>query len=338
MENKDQYIASTESTIELGEMSTLPSQLPKPWLSNPYIAAATSDNTRKAYQSDVRHFESWGGILPATVEMIAQYLEAHANNLNPRTLTRKLVALSHWHTYQDFTDPTQHTVIGKIIAGINRLHGQPKQQARALTPDELTRMVTHLIQQETLAATRDNALLQIGFFAALRRSELVAIKVEHLHWDEEGIEILIPSSKTDPEHQGQYCVIPYGEGTLCPIQALKKWLSLSNITTGYIFRRLYRFGRLDDKPLSAHSVNHIIKQCAADAGIQDAQTFSGHSLRRGLATSAARVGTPVHVIMRQGRWKQVNTVMEYIEAAARFNENAAANVLKASEINCKNSE
>jgi hypothetical protein len=32
--------------------------------------------------------------------------------------------------------------------------------------------------------------------------------------------------------------------------------------------------------------------------------------------------------MRSGRWKQTNTVMEYIEESDRFAENAAANVLQ----------
>jgi hypothetical protein len=32
--------------------------------------------------------------------------------------------------------------------------------------------------------------------------------------------------------------------------------------------------------------------------------------------------------MRAGRWKHVNTVMEYIEAGERFAENAALSVLR----------
>jgi hypothetical protein len=32
--------------------------------------------------------------------------------------------------------------------------------------------------------------------------------------------------------------------------------------------------------------------------------------------------------MRAGRWKQVNTVMEYIEAGERFSDNAAKQILR----------
>lgn len=78
------------------------------WITNPYLKAATSDNTRKAYRSDIKHYEKWGGLLPATPDIIIQYLQAFADKLNSRTLSRRLVAIKHWHTYQGFYDPTTH--------------------------------------------------------------------------------------------------------------------------------------------------------------------------------------------------------------------------------------
>jgi integrase len=75
-------------------------------------------------------------------------------------------------------------------------------------------------------------------------------------------------------------------------------------------------------------VNNILKQHAQAAGIENAVELSSHSMRRGLATTASRDGVSIPAIMRQGRWKQVDTVMEYIEAAQRFEENAAGQVLQ----------
>jgi site-specific recombinase XerD len=65
-------------------------------LSNRYQIAATSDNTRRAYQADIRHFETWGGQLPATTEAVLRYLHAFAETLNPRTLSRHITALKQW--------------------------------------------------------------------------------------------------------------------------------------------------------------------------------------------------------------------------------------------------
>ncbi len=39
-----------------------------------YIHAATSDNTRAAYQSDIAHFLKAGGPLPTTPQVIETYL------------------------------------------------------------------------------------------------------------------------------------------------------------------------------------------------------------------------------------------------------------------------
>lgn len=80
--------------------------------------------------------------------------------------------------------------------------------------------------------------------------------------------------------------------------------------------------------ITVDSVNEILKSRALVAGIENAVEFSSHSMRRGLATTASRNGVSIPAIMRQGRWKQVGTVMEYIEAAQRFEENAAGQVLE----------
>lgn len=298
------------------------------WVSNPYVALATSDNTRKAYQSDIRHFENWGGRLPANPEAIVIYLQHHAQTLNPRTLSRRLTALKNWHLYQNFPDPTVHPAITKTLAGIVRTHGKPKEKAWPLAPEGLLKMVQRLQKDGSLIASRDNALLQIGFFGAFRRSELVAIQIEDLNWMEEGIEILIPKSKTDPNHIGQFCAIPFGDGDLCPVTALKHWLEKSHIKSGPIFRRIFLNNEIDIHALSALSVNIILKKYAHACKLPYADRLSSHSLRRGLATSASQSGAGLPAIMRQGRWKQVNTVMEYIEATERFKENAASSIMQ----------
>lgn len=295
---------------------------------NPYIHLATSANTRKAYRSDIRHYENWGGKLPATPEMVVRYLTNHATLLNARTLARRLVALQHWHIYQQLNDPTIHPAVRKTIKGIIRAHGQPKNKARAITTEELASIHNYLCQQNSLSAIRDNALLQIAFFGAFRRSELAAILYEHIQWEKAGIEIQLPVSKTDQSHEGQYCAIPYGNEVLCPVTALHRWLVESKINSGPIFRRITRGHHIGDEALTPLSVNHILKKHAQAVNIPDLDLLSSHSLRRGLATSAARAGAPIQAIMRAGRWKQTNTVMEYIEASERFTENAAANVLQ----------
>lgn len=77
------------------------------------LAAATADNTRRAYRSAVNHFLTWGGVLPADEGAMIRYLLAYATVLNPRTLALRLTALSQWHVHQGFNDPASTLTVRK---------------------------------------------------------------------------------------------------------------------------------------------------------------------------------------------------------------------------------
>lgn len=290
-----------------------------------YIHAATSDNTRKAYQTDIRHFAQWGGLLPAAVDTVMQYLQQHAGRLNPRTLTRRLTALRNWHLTQGFSDPTAHPAINKTLTGIKNVHGKPKNKALALTLAFLIEMVTFLKKSDRLMDCRNNALLQIGFFGAFRRSELVALTWEAIHFVPEGIEILISRSKTDQAGEGQVCAIPYGDGTLCPVRALITWRDRS-CQSGFIFRQI-QGGQINPDSIKAPQMNILIKSIAKACQLPDAELYSSHSLRRGFATEASKQGVPFGSILRQGRWRHEGTVLGYMDEGKRFEQNAAGLML-----------
>ena len=109
-----------------------------------YIQAATSQNTRLAYQSDIRHFIAWGGLLPTMPDVLLRYLQEHASSLNPRTLKRRLVAIKHWHTYQGCPDPTTHPLVRKTLSGILHIHGKPPEKAPPFSVEQLMLLVHHL--------------------------------------------------------------------------------------------------------------------------------------------------------------------------------------------------
>jgi integrase len=87
-----------------------------------------------------------------------------------------------------------------------------------------------------LIAIRDRALLLVGFFCALRRSELVALAVEDLDRRPDGWTVTIQRSKTDPYDMGQYVPLPAFRGALCPTSALADWLAIAAIAEGPVFR------------------------------------------------------------------------------------------------------
>jgi len=315
--------AIEEVTLTTQTLALSASQVP-----NNYITAATSDNTRKAYQSDIRQFYNWGGLLPADVSSILRYLHDKAREVNHRTLSRHLTSLGQWHHLQGFDSPTKDPLVRKTLTGIKNTHGQPKKQAKAITIKDLITMVGYLNSKTDLISIRNNLLIQLGFFGAFRRSELVAIKCEDITFLEAGIEIVIPKSKTDQGRAGRVCAIPYGNETLCVIKALQIWQAQSQIKSGYVFRALNKKHHVKENPITDTHANYIIKQLAKECGLENPEQYSMHSLRRGFATEASRKGVPFKAIMQQGRWKSESTVLGYIEAGQRFDDNAVDVILK----------
>lgn len=295
---------------------------------NRYIHMATADNTRRTYRAAIRSFERWGGRLPTQPATLAAYLSDQAAALNPRTLDVYLTALGRWHQTQGLRDPARDPGVRKTLEGIRRVHGRPKRQARALRLEHMAAFLKALQQQpDSLKKHRDWALLQVGFFGAFRRSELVAIEVKDMTWELEGIVVTLPHSKTDQQGDGLTRALPRGNGPVCPVRALDNWLKHAGIHEGPIFRAVNRWDQLQPHALSGGSVNRVLKILGKTCGLDFAPTLSSHSFRRGLSTAAARAKVDFAQIKRQGGWKHDATVRGYIEDGEQFRENAANSLI-----------
>jgi len=82
--------------------------------------------------------------------------------------------------------------------------------------------------QPDLAGARERALLLVGFVAALRRSELAALAVEHVAEHPNGLVLTMPRSKTNQTGETtELVVLPRaGNSARCPVTALTTWLTL----------------------------------------------------------------------------------------------------------------
>lgn len=295
-----------------------------------YAHAATSANTRVAYRSDVRHFIAWGGMLPTTPDEIIRYCVDYADVLNPNTLKRRLTAIKNWHQYQNLPDPTIHPLVRKTLSGIVRTHGRPQEKAPVLSVEQLIILTQHLMKKDRLIDWRDNAMLQIGFFGAFRRSELVSLHWEQINFVPKGVEVLLVRSKTDQEGEGHVCAIPYGNTTLCPVTTLSNWKEKSGRSSGPVFVPITKSGRLLSRSLHSKNVTSVLRKLATECQLPHAEHYSGHSLRRGFATSASQKGASLGAIMHHGRWRSAKTVIGYIEEGQRFEDNAAGLLLESS--------
>jgi integrase len=288
-----------------------------------FIEAATAPNTRRAYDSDLREFLAWGGPLPASADVVARYLAAHAATHAVATLARRLVAIRRAHALRGLPDPVQSELVRLTFRGIRRAHGRPQRRAAALTTERIGAIMASL--GDSVRDCRDRALLLIGFAGAFRRSELSRIDCESIERTPRGIVITIPKSKTDQEGQGRQVAISHGRNNICPVRALDQWLELSGITQGPVFRPLTRRGHVLPGQLSGDSIASIVKQRVRAIGL-DPTRYSGHSLRAGFVTSAASAGAPAWRIKAQTGHVSDAIVGRYIRLSDPFAAHAVSSL------------
>ncbi len=294
-----------------------------------YMSQSKAANTKRAYLQDWQNFTGWcdaRGLapLPALPQTVALYVTALAEHCKPSTVARRVVAISQVHQSAGYDTPTTSLLVRSTMAGIRRAKPTAQQGKAPAVTSVIQAMVATL--DDSLAGKRDRALLLLGFAGAFRRSELVALDVADVERTEEGLIVLLRRSKTDQEGEGRLVGIPYGVSpNTCPVRALEAWLAAANITSGALFRPMRKGSRVQEERLSDKSVALIVKRCVTAAGL-DAKLFSGHSLRAGLATSAAAAGVGEHDIMLQTGHKSVQMVRRYVRKGSLFRNNAAANV------------
>lgn len=282
-----------------------------------YIDAALADNTRRGYQSDLKQFAAWGGLIPATAESVATYVAQHAMQLSCATLSRRVVAISHAHTARGLPSPAHSEMVKATLRGIRRKRGHRPRQVTALQKNDVVRVVKGL---QGMRGVRDKAMLLFGFAGAFRRSELVALDVEDIEFGEQGAMVRLRRSKTDQEGRGRVIAIPYVRGRNCPCCALQSWLAVAKIETGALFRRVNRFEQVLPDRLSAQSVALVIKERVAAVGLNP-ELYSGHSLRSGFATSAAMSGASSSSIRAQTGHSSDAMLAKYVRRTQLFVDN-----------------
>jgi integrase len=288
-----------------------------------YLRASLSDSSRRSYCADLNQFLSWGGTIPASPEMIAIYLAAHAEQHAVATLARRLASIGKAHTAQSLPSPTDSQLVRATLRGIRRLQGSAQRQVAPAVKEDVLYMIDGLLGTKGI---RDKALLLIGFAGAFRRSELVAIAAADIEQAKQGLIVNLIRSKTDKEGKGRKVAIPYARGAVCPVLALQHWLEVAGITQGPIFRAVNRHGTISDAALTPQAVALIVKERAQAVGL-DASKYSGHSLRAGLVTSASQAGVSSWKIRAQTGHKSDAMLARYIRDANIFVDNAAGAVL-----------
>jgi integrase len=302
------------------------------------VRAARSPRTQRAYAWQWERYLAYCRALgvaaialepDAAARTLARYLAARAEGgWAVASLAQGLSAISEGFRSAGRPSPRDAPLVREVWRGLKRTYGKPPRRVAPLRVHELRALVRALDDSPAhpRSALRDRALLVLGFAGALRRSELVALSIDDVSFESDGLVVSIRRSKTDPNATGARVGLPYGsDPRTCPVRATRAWISDADLREGPLFRAVDRHGNVRG-PLSGHDVARIVQRAAARGGL-DPKRFSGHSLRAGLATSAARAGKSDRAIMAQGRWSSRSMVDRYVrEATLLDHDNAASGI------------
>jgi integrase len=255
---------------------------------------------------------------PDTVILFATDLTKNGER-KVSTIQRKFSALAKIHLHLGLPSPTHAPLVRQFLGGLRRELGMAVTRKKPVMVDDLKVILQAL--PNTLIGTRNRCLLLLGFAGAFRRSELVALNTTDLETTAEGLVVAIRRSQTDQVSEGRVIGIPYGTGSTCPVRALQDWLAASGIPSGPVFRQVNRHGQILPGRLSGEAVALVVKQYVEQLGF-DPHRFAGHSLRAGLAVSAAAHGKSERSIMRQTGHKISESVRRYINDGQLFRDNA----------------
>ena len=293
------------------------------------LKSSKSNNTLRAYKSDFRDFGAFcvkHGLnsLPSEPNTVSLYLTQLSKNSKISTLRRRLVSISMVHKLKGYYLDTKHPIIVENLMGIRRAKGSIQKGKKPLLINHLKKIINVINDQKIndIKKFRDKSIILVGFGGGFRRTELISLNHEDLEFVPEGLKITIRRSKTDQFGEGMIKGLPYfNNENYCPVLNLKKWLEISKIRSGPIFRRFSKGSLLTDNRLTDQSVVLLIKKYLNLAGI-DNKNFAGHSLRSGFATVAAESGADERSIMAMTGHKTAQMVRRYIREANIFKNNA----------------
>jgi integrase len=275
-------------------------------------ARAWAPATLAAYRDDWNRFATWchtaAGLddpLAADDHHVADYVATLVRDqLAFATIRRRLAGITFaFDIVGRHRPPTRSPLVRRVMRGAARTLATAQRRARPLTLDELRQIITHLpiLRRDTPRATveRDRLLIGLGWAAALRAGELVALDADDLTFDgppydpEAKMTVHLHRSKTDQDGRGDFVIVPYSTHA-ATYPARLALHAVSETRTGPLFRHIDRHGTARGRLAAA--VSRIVKTAVTDVLCRDPTRYSSHSLRAGFITEARRRGMSDHLI------------------------------------------
>jgi len=289
-----------------------------------YVEHSRARSTIRSYELwwrlIVTMCEEWG-VSPLPIDAkVAPMIPAEMANRGYewKTIDNACNALRMAHRFAGHPDPTRSPAMQAVRRGIARVLGTgPKCQKVAISVRELALIAAAAQKRPESRGVQEWALMALGFFGALRRSEIVALDIGDISFDGDEMRIFIVKSKTDQFGTGETVVTKRaGDPLLCPVAAVEAWLALCGQPEGGpLFRRILPGGRIAGR-LSGRSVARVAQHYAAAMGLRKSEV-GAHSLRAGYVTEMILAGVNEVEVAAHSRHRSLDSLSTYFRPRNR---------------------
>ena len=257
---------------------------------------------------------------PTSEQLLCKFVTYLAlNKISSNTIRVYLAGVRQLHIREGLPPPptTAMARLAQVLRGIKSSQAKTelpssRRQRLPITPQILRLVKTHWQQGPP---SQDRIMLWAAFltcfFGFFRSGEICTdrsnffdpagdlsvdnVKVDDIH-NPHIVRIWLSKSKTDQAREGAMINLPRTGDDLCPVAAVLTWLVHRGNSPGPLFR--FRSGAHLTRPTLVGE----LRKSLADIGLNP-DHYSGHSFRKGAATTAAAQGIPDSQIKLLGRWR-----------------------------------
>ena len=265
-------------------------------------------NTQRGYRGVFQRMGDWLAQQGATLDNFTdQHLSVYLAHLNDQGKAPATIALAFaavkWYFSNVLKSDRDWSISENVLKWVrSRSTNGGRGQVAPLTYRLVDRICAKA-ELDGVVGLRDSAILRLMSDCLLRVSEVSAVEVGHLSDNA----LLIPRSKTDQTGEGKTLFV--GDETQAVI---REYIEAAGITTGALFRRIYKSGEVGDR-LPPNAIRRIVqKRSDGVRGVKG--RVSGHSLRVGAAVSLAQGGATLAEMQDNGRWKDSRMPGHYASA------------------------
>jgi integrase len=294
-----------------------PAEIIKRWL------ASVSKSAERSYARALRSFTAWA--MPGEAEpqrglqllceansggaheLLIAWRDQQLERLAPGTVSGNLSAISSLMRCCRRAGLVSYTIEG-IAPKRERV-----EDRRGPGRGDIERLVAYVDDLASVGkrqAVRDAAIIRLLYVGAMRRAEVVGLRLEDvdLYWTD--------GPTVYPRRKGFRTRQPLLVSQRTA-EALAAWLEIRGDGPGYLFHRLDRSGHLDQ--MAGESIRQLLKRYADLAGLKG--PCRPHGLRHSSATEIAKRGS-LDELMALGSWKSLSAASSCLDKRSETRQRA----------------